>query len=94
MSCPYHVHASSNLIIEVHAKKAINYSYDAINIIGRLELVPKEDLYNIFFRLKEAKVASVKTTFLTYAMISIFHFIDLNFDFAKIFDRGWKLTNV
>ena len=60
VSCPYHVHASSNLIIEVHAKKAINYSYDAINIIGRLELVPKDDLYNIFFRLKEAKVASVK----------------------------------
>lgn len=60
VSCPYHVHASSNLIIEVHATTPINYSYDAINIKGRLELVPKDDLYNIFFRLKEAKEASVK----------------------------------
>ena len=60
VSCPYHVHASSNLIIEVHATTPINYSYDAINIKGRLELVPKDDLYNIFFRLKEAKEAYVK----------------------------------
>ena len=60
VSCPYHVHASSNLIIEVHTTTPINYSYDAINITGRLELVPKDDLYNIFFRLKEAKLASVK----------------------------------
>ena len=56
ISCPYHVHASSNLIIEVHAKKPVNYSYEAINLSGKLELVPDDDLYNIFFRLKEAKV--------------------------------------
>ena len=56
VTCPYHVHASSNLIIEVHAKKPVNYSYEAINISGKLELVPDDDLYNIFFRLKEAKI--------------------------------------
>ena len=47
--CPYYPHASSNLIIEVHAKKPIIFSYDAIDIKGELELVPKDDLYNIFF---------------------------------------------
>ena len=56
--CPYYPHATSNLIIEVHAKKPILFSYDPINIEGKLELVPKDDLYNIFFRLKNAKLAS------------------------------------
>ncbi len=56
--CPYYPHATSNLIIEVHANKPILFSYDPINIEGKLELVPKDDLYNIFFRLKNAKLAS------------------------------------
>ena len=56
--CPYYPHATSNLIIEVHAKKPILFSYDPINIEGKLELVPKDDLYNVFFRLKNAKLAS------------------------------------
>lgn len=55
LSCPYHPHVSSNLLIEVHAKKPILFSYDAVNIEGKLELVPKDDDYNVFFRLKEAK---------------------------------------
>ncbi len=53
-SCPYYPHVSSNLIIEVHAKKSIKYSYDAVNIRGELELVENDDLYNIFFRLRNA----------------------------------------
>ena len=56
--CPYYPHASSNLIIEVHADDPIVYSYDPINITGMLELVPKDDLYNIFFRLKKANLAA------------------------------------
>ena len=56
--CPYYPHATSNMIIEVHAKKSIDYSYEPINIEGLLELVPKDDLYNIFFRLKNAKLVS------------------------------------
>lgn len=54
--CPYYPHASSNLIIEVHAKEPITFSYETIDIKGNLELVPKDDLYNIFFRLNNAKV--------------------------------------
>ena len=54
--CPYYPHASSNLIIEVHADDPIVYSYDPVNITGMLELVPKDDLYNIFFRLKNANL--------------------------------------
>lgn len=56
ISCPYHPHVSSNLLIEVYAKIPINYSYDAVNIKGKLELVEKDDEYNIFFRLKNAKL--------------------------------------
>ena len=51
-SCPYYPHVSSNLIIEVHAKDPISFSYDAVDIEGILELVPNDDLYNVFFRLK------------------------------------------
>lgn len=56
-SCPYYPHVSSNLIIEVHADPPISFSYDAINIKGNLELVHKDDMYNIFYRLKDAKIA-------------------------------------
>ena len=56
--CPYYPHASSNLIIEVHANKPIVYSYDPVNISGKLELVPKDDLYNIFFRLRNANLVT------------------------------------
>ena len=53
-TCPYHPHVSSNLIIEVHAKSSIKYSYEPVNIRGELELVPKDDLFNVFFRLNKA----------------------------------------
>ncbi len=55
-SCPYYPHVSSNLIIEVHAKDPISFSYDAVDIEGILELVPNDDLYNVFFRLKNAQL--------------------------------------
>ena len=54
VSCPYHPHVSSNLTIEVYAKNPILHSYDAINIKGKLELVQKDNLYNIFFRLRDS----------------------------------------
>lgn len=56
-TCPYFPHVSSNLIIEVHTKNPILYSYEAVNIEGELELVENDDLYNIFFRLNNAKLA-------------------------------------
>ena len=57
-TCPYHYHASSNLTIEVHAEKPILYSYEAVNIQGKLELVQKDDDYNIFFRLKDSEIVN------------------------------------
>ena len=56
LSCPY-IHTPSNLLIEVHAKNPIVFSYDAVNIKGKLELVPKDDDYNIFFRLRDAELS-------------------------------------
>ncbi len=56
LTCPYHPHTSSNLLIEVHTESPIIFSYDAVNIKGKLELVPIDDEYNIFFRLKDAKL--------------------------------------
>lgn len=60
LSCPYHPHVMSNLIIEIHATNPIDFSYDPINIKGKLELVPKDDEFNIFFRIKNAKSVSQK----------------------------------
>lgn len=55
LSCPYHPHVMSNLIIEVHATNPIDFSYDPINIRGVLELVPNDDEFNIFYRIKKAE---------------------------------------
>ena len=55
-TCPYHFHVDSNLIIEVHAENPVEVSYDAINISGKLELVERDDEFNIFYRLKESKL--------------------------------------
>lgn len=56
VSCPYHPHTSANLLIEVTSKKPILFTYDPINIKGDLELVPRDDEYNVFFRLKNARL--------------------------------------
>ena len=40
--------------IGAKSKDPIIFSYDAVNIKGRLELVPKDDDYNMFFRLRNA----------------------------------------
>lgn len=57
LSCPYHYHSPPKLIIEVFAPTPIPFDYDAINITGRLELVPKDDEYNVFYRLHDATMA-------------------------------------
>lgn len=56
LSCPYHYHVPPKLLLEAHAKTPIKFSYDAINIQGTLELVPSDDEYNVFYRLRDAKV--------------------------------------
>lgn len=54
VSCPFHYHVTPNLIIEVHMKSPVAFEYDPVNIKGKLELVAKDDEYNVFYRLKEA----------------------------------------
>jgi len=54
LGCPFHYHVTPNLIIEVYAKSPITFSYDAVNVKGTLELVPTDDEYNVFYRLKDA----------------------------------------
>lgn len=56
LSCPYHYHVPPKLIIEVQAQQAEKFSYDAVNVKGTLELVPRDDEYNTFYRLKNAKL--------------------------------------
>ena len=58
LSCPYHPHTSSNLLIEVHADEPVLFSYEAVNITGKLELVSNDEEYNMFFRLKNAKLVA------------------------------------
>jgi hypothetical protein len=56
VSCPFHYHVTPNLIIEVHAKTPLAFAYDAVNIKGKLELVPKDDEYNVFYRVIDAEL--------------------------------------
>jgi len=48
--------SSANLLIEVSTEKPVIFTYEAINIKGVLELIPRDDQYNIFFKLKNAKL--------------------------------------
>lgn len=54
LTCPYHYHVSNNLIVETHMKQPLAFSYDPVTIEGRLELVPRDDDYNTFYRLHDA----------------------------------------
>ena len=56
VSCPYHYHVTPNLIIEVHGKTPVGFSYEPVNVKGTLELVLKDDEYNVFYRLKNAEL--------------------------------------
>lgn len=54
LSCPYHYHVGPAMVIEVHAKVPIVFSYDPVNIRGRLELIPKDIETETFYRLHDA----------------------------------------
>lgn len=56
VSCPFHYHVGPAMVIEVHAKKPIKFSYDPIDIKGRLELVPEDKDSEVFYRLHDAVV--------------------------------------
>lgn len=53
VTCPYHYHTGPSLVIEANAKEKIEFRWDAIDVRGRLELVPRDDEFNIFYRLHD-----------------------------------------
>lgn len=55
-SCPYHYHVGPNMVVEVQAKYPIVFSFDPMTLSGRLELVPADDEFNVFYRMKDAVV--------------------------------------
>jgi hypothetical protein len=56
LTCPYHYHAPLTLTMEVHAAEPIAFSYEPVTIEGRLELVPEDLDYNMFYRLRDARI--------------------------------------
>ncbi len=56
VSCPYHYHVGPALVIEAHTNEAVKFGFEPITLTGRLELVPKDDEYNLFYRLKNARL--------------------------------------
>lgn len=55
VSCPFHYHVGPALVIEAHAKDNIEFKYEPVTLKGKLELVPRDDKYNIFYRLKQTR---------------------------------------
>ncbi|MBK6897470.1 MAG: DUF3299 domain-containing protein [Alphaproteobacteria bacterium] len=56
MSCPYHYHVGPSMVIEAHAEAPITFSFDALTLTGKFELVPVDDEYNVFYRLKDVTI--------------------------------------
>ncbi|MBK9585002.1 MAG: DUF3299 domain-containing protein [Alphaproteobacteria bacterium] len=56
MSCPYHYHVGPSMVIEAHAKAPITFSFDALTLTGTFELVPADDEYNVFYRLRDVSI--------------------------------------
>jgi hypothetical protein len=54
-SCPYHYHVGAALVIEVTMAQGLPFTYDPVTLTGRLELVPRDDMFNVFYRLHDAK---------------------------------------
>lgn len=55
VSCPYHYHVGPALVMEAYSREKITFGYEPITLKGKLELVPRDDTYNVFYRLREAK---------------------------------------
>lgn len=56
VSCPYHYHVSPSLVIEVHADKApVKFSYDAVTLKGKLQLVEKDPENSTFYKLVDVQ---------------------------------------
>lgn len=55
-SCPFHYHVPPSLIVEVKAKKPLDFSWDEITIKGTLALIEK-DSNGSFYLLKDAVIS-------------------------------------
>ena len=55
VSSPYHYHVGPALVIETHMVQGVELQWKPITISGRLELVSRDDNYNVFYRLQEAR---------------------------------------
>lgn len=56
VSCPFHYHVGPALVIEAYAAEKIEFGFEPIVLEGTLELVPRDDDYNVFYRLKEVRL--------------------------------------
>lgn len=56
VSCPYHYHVGPAMVIEVAGREPITFSYEPVTLKGKLTLVPRDDDFNIFYRLNNAEV--------------------------------------
>ena len=55
VSCPYHYHVGPALVIEAYGREKTEFGFEPITLKGTLELVPRDDDYNVFYRLREAQ---------------------------------------
>jgi hypothetical protein len=56
VNCPFHYHVSPDLVIEVHADNApVEFSYDAITLKGKLQLIVSAPENSTFYRLLHAR---------------------------------------
>jgi hypothetical protein len=56
VNCPFHYHVGPSLVMEVHADAhPVPFSYDAVTLRGRLQLVPDDRGNTLFYRLLEAQ---------------------------------------
>ena len=53
-SCPFCLPAGAGYIIDAHAASPIRFTWDAVQLEGRLELLP-DDRYGLYYRLVEAR---------------------------------------
>ncbi len=56
-SCPFHYHIPPSLVVEVRTQKPVTFSWEAITLKGRLELVER-GTEGVYYFLRDAEVAN------------------------------------
>jgi hypothetical protein len=57
--CPFCLPAGPDALVEVHAKKALSYSFEPIVVAGRFEVL-KDDPAGVLYRMTDAEVVAAK----------------------------------